>query len=408
MANFQEMLKQQQEMINNKSGGFTNDTPVEYPSSKLKNEELRFDKETDQLVVRILPPKNTGEYFAKKFKEVFLTVYSKNDKAMNLNAIIGTEDTPETSNLLANYNTWLQQKRVPNRFNKETKLSTRYFVNAVQIVQGSDGQPTMERDMNGEIMVRLLKLPSSAHDQLVAKMLDPYLQPSGETEYGIIGTNNAYALSIRKPPKGSGQMTYSVDVYQKDLGPLPNNWRDLLEDLEYQATPSEKYNAKYVNSVIAVANGLDPNANSGNSAGGNAPQVEPPKQQQPYQQPYQPAQQANNEPQWDGKQANPPAQPQDNSNNFMEQLPQQNYQGDVGDNMPTGMADRNTDQQQTQQPYQPQPPVNNEPTPPQGNVQQNTNTNNSPSGQPTPPPQTNSAGAPDIASFLQQMSQQQQ
>src|SRR5690606_38442927 len=101
-------------------------------------------------------------------------------------------------------------------------------------------------------------------------------------EYGVIGETNAYPIRFSKPSPGG--MAYSVDVFQKDLGALPQGWQNELEDLAYQGTPSEEYNQEFVEYFINVVNGTEPQKegnNSGQQQGGFQ------QQQQSFQQPQQ-------------------------------------------------------------------------------------------------------------------------
>ena len=279
MANFMDSLQKEMDKFN--SGN--RDNNVEYPSEVLKHDQLYFNKDNSEFTVRILP--NVGDrFFAQEFREIFLNATNKNQKELNLNVVIGANDTPDTSNFLRELMNWQQEERVPNRFNKTAFPSKRYFVNVVK-VQVVNGQPVMETDENGQLVVRVLKLPVSAYQAIVSKLSDPMLQPQGADEFGFIGVQNAYPVRIVKPAKGSGPAPYSVDVYQRDLGPLPQGWESLAEDLAYQATPTEEYNGEYLQYIIDVVNGNEPqggsSSNSTQQGGSNfQPQQAAPKQQQ--------------------------------------------------------------------------------------------------------------------------------
>lgn len=255
MASFQEMLKQEQARTSNNNFG---DRKVEYPNNALKHDMLYFSKDNSTYTVRILPGTTEAEPFAVQFKEQYFQTTNKNGKTISLPAIIGVGDTPENSKLLANYNTWVQQERVPNRYNSKAPLSTRYFVNVVQVFMDGNGNLVHETDQNGELVVRVLKLPQSAYTTLINKLTDPMLMPNGAGEQSFISPQNAYPVRITKPEQGSQQMSYGIDVYSnKELGALPDNWADYLEDLEYQATPTEQYNSEFVEYFISVVNGME-------------------------------------------------------------------------------------------------------------------------------------------------------
>lgn len=302
--NFQDMLKQQLQQQQNNN----NNEKVEYPSNSLKHKELYFDKNTKSLIVRILPPAETNEFFAVGARELYLTTRNKNGKDLRLQAVLPEELNPNESNLARNLIQWKQEKRVPNNFNREATPGKVFYVNVIQIIVDQAGNMTHEVDQQGQPVVRLMKLKQSAYAAILAKLADPFIKPEGSDDYSFISALNAFPVRITKPEKGAQNMSYTIDVYQRPLGALPPNWKDSLEDLAYQATPSEVYNSDYVNYFIDVVNGVEGQGNQGGQA--QAPVTtmqQPPVQQQ--QQWAAPAQQAPQQ-QWGGAPAPAPTAPQ--------------------------------------------------------------------------------------------------
>ena len=290
MANFQDQLKAEMERVQQNSGGGDFEK-VDYPTQKLKNDQLYFSKNNSEFTVRILPGAN-GQFFSQEFREIFLN--GRNSKGTDISRlfILDKEPKPNESRLESSLLRWQQEARVPNIYNKQAKPDRRFFVNAVQ-VQMVNGQAVMETDANGNLAVRLLKLPVSAYNAIISKLGDEMLTPQGADEYSFIGVTNAYPIRIQKP--APGQMSYTVDVYQKDLGPLPNGWEAQIEDLAYQATPWEEFNKGFVDHFIDVTDGVEGQSDNNEPAQApNQPQFNQPQQptqpQQGFGQPAQPQQ----------------------------------------------------------------------------------------------------------------------
>ena len=267
--NFQDMLKQQIQQTSN------NNEKVDYPSNHLKAKELRFDKDTSTLLVRILPPANSSDFFAVPAREIWLNARNRNGKDLNFSAVLPDVMDPQTSTLAANLINWQAQERVPNNFNRKAFPSRVYYVNVIQLLVDQAGNIQHEVGQDGQPVVRLMKLKQSAYTEILNKLADPFMKPAASDDYSFISAVDAYPIKITKPAKGSQQMSYSVDVYQRSLGALPQNWTSLLEDLKYQATPSEEYNKEYTEYFISVVNGVE-----GQSAGAPVTPAQAPAQQQ--------------------------------------------------------------------------------------------------------------------------------
>ena len=292
--NFQEKLKAELAAAQHNN----NNTEVDYPSNHLKHKELRFEKDQNQLMIRILPPANDEDFFAVMASELWMNTKNRSGKDLNLNAVFSATMNPDESNLVANLIQWQAREMVPNNFNKKAYPSRKAYVNAVQIfIDPQTNQFVHEVDQNGQLVVRLFKLPFSAYTAILGKLSDPMMKPQGSDDYGIISALDAFPIKLTKPQKGAATMSYTVDVYQRSLGALPPNWKDSLEDLKYQATPTEQYNSEYVQYFIDVVNGVEPvrgggnGATTGNTGGGNQFQQPVVPQQQPQQQFNQFAQQ---------------------------------------------------------------------------------------------------------------------
>lgn len=298
--NFQEQLAQQLASQNHGDR-----EPVDYPSSKLKNKELYFPKaqqgQASSLLVRILPPAIAGENYNVQARELFLQTRNSNGKDLKLGAVLSP--FPNQDDMLdVAITDWQAKNMVPNNFNRSAKPSNKYYVNAVQVVLNPQtNQYEEERDpQTGELAVRLFKLPFSACNLINTKLADPLFSPrelaqmpAEIAQYSFISSAYAFPIQLTKPPKGSNQMSYAVDIMTNlPLGALPQGWENQLEDLAYQATPSYQYNGEYVKYFIDVVNGVEPQQGQ-QQATQQQPQYQAPAYTQP-QAPVQPTGQPQN------------------------------------------------------------------------------------------------------------------
>ncbi|AZU99978.1 hypothetical protein vBEfaHEF1TV_134 [Enterococcus phage vB_EfaH_EF1TV] len=306
--NFQEQLQQQlkQQNIGEREA-------VDYPSNHLKHKELYFPKaengQPSTLYVRVLPPAVPGENYNVSAREAFLTTRNRNGKDLKSNFIFS--EHPNAEDILEQAMIrWNAENRVPNPYSRNTKPRQRYYVNVVQlIINQQTGEVSYETDSNGQLMVRLLKLPQTAcmaiNESLSNPMLRPQFSPDVPEEvaqYSFISSADAFPISITKPPRSNKPTSYNVQVISnRSLGALPQGWENLLEDLKYQATPSVEYNREFIEYFIDVVDGKEPVHQGVQSQGTQAPQfnqqpVQPQFNQQPVQpqfnqQPVQPMQQ---------------------------------------------------------------------------------------------------------------------
>ena len=318
----------QKELEQTKVGG-TNEE-VNYPNSHLKHKELYFPDNQNSLTFRILPPATDEEFFSVTAQDIFLSARNNNGKTISARPVFPEMIDPENSVLEAALIEWQAQERVPNRFNSKARPSKIFYMNVIQVmVDNATGQFVHETDQQGQPVVRLLKMKTSAYNQVLEKLSDPFMKPENSDGYSFISAQDAYPIKMTKPEKGSTNMSYGIDVYQRSLGALPPNWRDLLEDLNYQATPSSQYNSEWEEYFVSVVNGTE--ATSSNTSSNSGQQNQ---QQQSFSQGYQ--QQQNNQPpqqqqNWaNNQQNNQPPQQQQNWGNQQQsqQQPPQQQQGD--------------------------------------------------------------------------------
>lgn len=275
---FLDQLNETVKSLNEQSNNFNNDE-VDSPYKHLKHPELQFNKDNAGFMVRVLPPVNPENFFAVSAKDIWLNVTNSKGTEIKVNAVLPYAPKTGESMLTENLATWAQQKRVPNLYNKEAKPTKKFYINVIQVAPDQQGNMVMERDQQGNPIVRIMKIPVSAYQALITKISDPMYRPEGAGEYGIIGVQNAYPIRITKPAPGG--MAYTVDVFEKNLGALPQGWEGLAEDLEYQATPTEVYNPGLIQHVMDVVNGVEGQGN--NNPGGQQQQ----QQQQNYNNPQQ-------------------------------------------------------------------------------------------------------------------------
>ena len=359
---FLDQLNEAVESLNNQ-GGF-NDEQVDSPYKHLKHPELQYNKDNKAFMVRILPPTDPANFFAVPAKTMWLNVTNKGGKKISMNAILPFSPRPGESMLSEQLAVWADEGRVPDLYNKSAKPKKVYFVNVIQVQPDQQGVMQRERDQQGNPIVRLLKIPVSGYQALISKIGDPMYKPEGSGDYGIIGIENAFPVRISKPAPGG--MSYSVDVFEKNLGALPQGWESLAEDLKYQATPIEEVNPGLVQHVIDVVNGTEGQT----TEGGQTQQNQQSNQQNNFGQQQQQPQGGFQQPQYNQSQQNQgynqgfnqgggqqPQQQQQQQQQFQQAPPQGGFQQQVEAPQQGGF------QQQTPPPQQHQ-------APPQQNVGQ--------------------------------------
>ncbi len=285
MVNFKEFLKQE-----NQENESNNNEEVAFP--KGKHQRLFLSKKSNTVVVRILPPANLTDNYAQKYRKIMLNnVMTDTGKALNPSFTLPWEPN-EDSPLEQALADWYNRGVVPNYYGGKSRPSKATVVNAVALVTDANGNWVHEVDEYGQLVVRVLDLPYSAYTAINRKLADPMLNTTG-SDYSFISDVGANPIRITKPVSNT-EKAYQVEVYTGiALPPLPENWRDQLEDLAYQVSPSEDYNSKFVNFIIERVNtttsgGAQQQANpyGGQQVpqqGGYQQQV-PQQQQQPYQQ----------------------------------------------------------------------------------------------------------------------------
>ena len=227
---------------------------VEHPSASLKHPMIYVGNKNPEVFVRILPPENHGDNYAVVIREAMLYAMNGNSKVLQPTFVLGEQEDPNS--ILEQYITlWLSQARMPSRLSSTTAPAQRALVNVRQIMQNpGTGNWEEEVDEFGAPVTRMLKLPISAYWAINKMLADPRYSPVGSDEYSFISELTAFPIGIKKG-KGNG---YEANVYANmPLPPLEEGWRNSLEDLNFQATPSVEYNLDFVNYFIGVVEGVE-------------------------------------------------------------------------------------------------------------------------------------------------------
>lgn len=266
---------------------------VDYPSSHLKGQILSVRKKNPKVTVRILPAVSPDKPTWAAFRTLWVT--DANGKS---HSYVCSEDThSEDDPLIQALNRWGNAK-IPYRDaktgeNKEhsglyavdTKYgrypAKKYYVNAVEleVTENADGVPIYKEKYTpeGKLDVRLLTLNNTMLSALISNLGNPMNNPNkthmqfinkwvkeGRLQFkdnaelqeqidaSFISDLFAYPITFSLI-EANGKYTSQVDIDQQDahlLKPLPRDWRDQAEDLQYQATPSYKYNSHWTNALI--------------------------------------------------------------------------------------------------------------------------------------------------------------
>lgn len=267
--NFQEQLQQQLNQLEDGGVNF-NDQETKNPYNDLKHDQIQLKENPSEAIVRILPPKG-DEFFASGFQEMFVQARNKNGKDLNTYLNFPLQLQPNDSELDQQLLEWIKTKEFPN--SKGYGPSKRFLINAIKVAPDPNtGQFVHETDQQGKPVVRTMKLPKTAYDKIITALGDEMTNHGINSEYGFISPEKAYPVKVSRSKSSEGQVQYNVDVYQNiDLGPAPIGWEEELEDLDYQATPSEELNKDFTDYLRAVIGGYEEefNANRKQNNGGN-------------------------------------------------------------------------------------------------------------------------------------------
>lgn len=267
MTSLDELLKKEQGKLNT----FDNEE-TDYPAKHLKHDMLYLSKDTPEQLVRILPPVTDEANLGEGYREFWVEGSNASGKEVRTKLVLDANPNPNNK-LDQQINTWVEAKNIPNKFG--SRPSKRFMLNTVRLSKNQEGKFVHEVDEQGELVVRVLQVPQSLYTEALTKLSNVYFEPAGVTDgYRIISEQNAYPFDLKR--SGTGLDTrYTVDVYERDLGPLPNNWRDKSEDLAYQASKTDEDDS-YANYVIAVVNGQEAEYNATRNNGGSDSGVDDP------------------------------------------------------------------------------------------------------------------------------------
>lgn len=272
---FKEKILQQMQQQNNDR------EQTDFPSNHLKNQELFFPKSEpgrdSSVLIRILPPADPDGDFGVQMREIPLQTKNRNGKDLKLRTVLKAfpDRDDELDQALVR---WQANSTVPNLFSPQAKPSTRYLTNVVKVYRDQQGNYVEEKDANGNLVVRVIKLPYSAYQEIIGSLVDDLMRPRGLqgqpeeiAQFSFISSIAAYPIRITKPQKGSGKMAYSVQIAgNMELGTLPQGWENELEDLSYQATPTMQYNGDYARYFISVADGNEESFNESRNGSDNS------------------------------------------------------------------------------------------------------------------------------------------
>ena len=267
MSRLDALLNQEIEKLNT----FDNDGERDYPAKHLKHEPIKITQKNPEYMVRILPPTSDEAPMSTSVRELWLNAVNANDKPVSMKLALSGIPNPSDP-LEQQVNTWINTGTVPNEWSNTQKPQKRFYLNAVILQKDAEGNYVHETDSTGNLVVRMLDMTQSLYQEIIELIGDDNFNPDGSGDFRIISATNAYPIRIYR--KGERKdTTYHATVYQKDLGPLPQNWAELAEDLEYQATPTTYEDAGY---IIAVANGMEAEYNASRKNGSTSELVPDP------------------------------------------------------------------------------------------------------------------------------------
>ncbi len=256
---FADIINNEQKVLEQSNG---NDK-VEYPKTKQKR--LFFEKDQRELIIQVLPTADLFGQFFVPIRKIFLSAKSSSGKDVNSNFVLDADPNPG-SLLEQKITEWAGLGIIPNGYGGQASPRRTYLVNVVRIVQEPASQQwVQERDANGQLVTRVFEMPQSAFSNYIEKLKNPLLNSSG-SDLSFMDINRPNPIQITKPEKNSNSKEYKVDVYSNIvLPPVGQGWEHTLENLQEQATPTERLvnGDKWVQAFIDMKEGRKPNQNAG-------------------------------------------------------------------------------------------------------------------------------------------------
>jgi len=265
---FADLIKQAQAEVSQHTGGNNDTEKVQYPTTKHK--QLFFNKDVKEVMIQLLPSADLVSTFAVPNREIFLSTKTSKGKELTSNFTLDAEINPDgvLEKAIAE---WTDKEMIPSPFGGQQRPRRVYNTNVVKIVQVQVQNPqtgqyenrlVQERDQDGNLVVRVFKMPQSAYSAILSKLADPMLNPQGPngSPYSFMDVSGAAPIKIAKPPKG--QTSYGVEVYpMAKLPELGQGWESQLENLHAHAVPTEQLEngLQWVQAFIDMKNGVNPN-----------------------------------------------------------------------------------------------------------------------------------------------------
>lgn len=250
--------------------------------SKLKNRMLTVGKKNPSITVRVLPPKDleNGNFY-KEFRQInFLQSPKPGDQntyTFNTAYPIDHQDPLEVA-----VSQWSKLEKIPNKY--QQGLHGTYYIQVAKVIKDDAGKAKTELDDNGLPVVHVMQLNFGQFNKLMTALgvaennpvQNDYIDAafakfktdeSKQGDWSFISPAIAYPVTFSYDPDKPNNEKRDINVISsKILPPLPNNWSDALEDLDYLSQPSYKANPGLVKWFIRETD---------NNLGINPPAFEP-------------------------------------------------------------------------------------------------------------------------------------
>lgn len=230
--------------------------------SKLKNRMLTVGKKNTSLTVRVLPPKDleNGNFY-NQFRQISFLQSPKpgdqNTYTFNTAYPIDHEDPLEVA-----VAQWSKMNKIPNKY--QQGLHGTYYIQVAKVIKDDAGKSKTELDDNGLPVVHVMQLNFGQLDKLMTALgvsennpiQNDYIDAAfkkfntnaeQQGDWSFISPAIAYPVTFSYDPDKPNNEKRDINVISsKILPPLPSNWSDALEDLDYLSQPSYKANPSLV------------------------------------------------------------------------------------------------------------------------------------------------------------------
>lgn len=251
---FLDAIEKEFEKENKSKGGNFERKEIDFPKAK-HNQIFLSKKKEPEVLVQILPDAEKQGNFFQPLREIGINYIKRDGTEKFMNFTLDGKYNPDS--FLDPKIKELQDKELLTNkmFGGQQQARKGYQINVVRVSREGNSF-VQEKDQNGDIVVRSMRLRHSAFEKLKEQLKDPMQNVNG-SDLSFMNPDSASPVRISMPPEGAKE--YGVTPYtQFKLPPLPQGWESQLEDLQELAKPTEQISLDLVKAITDMIEGKDP------------------------------------------------------------------------------------------------------------------------------------------------------